>query len=155
MASFNLKAKVVDRTALFYNKFEYRAVIKSPHMFYSWNCKNIDDYRAKIKEIVDEYEANDGNDKWFSWRRPKPEVSIEEYELIDSLLRLEQKYTKKVLTFRRENQSCTVYTSNVNIVKEILAFAPDAQLSQVSLMPTGVLTFKKDPPAKYLSLIHI
>lgn len=146
MASSKLKAKSVDRTTLYFNKFEYRVVLKSPNMFYSWNCKTIDDYRNRISEACADYDNKLPPRGW----RPKPNVEDWEYDLIENILNLAQKYTvKKDLAFRREHTTCTVYTSNTGIIREILAFAPDAKITQVSLMPTGVLTFKKDPPAKY------
>lgn len=146
MVSSKLKAKSVDRTTLYFNKFEYRVVLISPNMYYSWNCKTIDDYRTRIAEACSDYDSNKSFMRW----RPKPLVEDWEYELIEKILNLGQKYiVKKDLSFRREHTKCAIYTSNTNIIKEILSFAPDAKITQVSLMPTGVMTFKRDPPAKY------
>lgn len=144
-ASSKLKAKSVDRTSLYYGKFEYRLVVKSPHMFYSWNCKTIDDYKARITEIQADYE----NTKLLYWR-PRPDPSLEEYELIENLYNLKTKYQfKHDFTFRREGDNCNVYTSNIKIVKDVLSFYPNAELSKVELAPAGTKYFKKDPPAKY------
>lgn len=146
MALSKSKVKSVDRTTLYFGKFEYRVVLKSPHMFFSWNCKTIDHYRVRIKEACDDYD----NHKSFMRWSPRPEVEDWEYELIENILNLAQKYElKKDLTFRRGSRSTTVYTSNTDIVKEILSFYPEAKITQVSLMPTGVMTFKREPPAKY------
>lgn len=148
MASSNLKAKLIDRTTLYYNKYEYRVVVKSPHMFYTWFCDNIDDFRNAITDACNEYDKHEN--KTYYWRRGRPNVEDWEYELIENLLNLIQKHKpKKQLTVRKENQTCCIYTSDVKIVKKILSFYPDAEINQVSLMPTGVMTFKREPPAKY------
>lgn len=119
-------------------------------MFYSWSCKNIDDFKKRIDEMCAEYDKYADHATWQSWRRPRPDVQIWEYDLIENLINLEQKYKrKKEFTVRRENQNFTVYTSNTSIIKEILSFYPQADISKVDLMPTGVLVFKREPPAKY------
>jgi hypothetical protein len=136
-----LETKTIDRPSLYYNKYEYRASIKSPNMYYSNICRTIDEYRSLIIDI------NTGVKKYYGWR-PKPTVQDWEYELIDKLLTLISKY-KKTLTVRRENETCNIYTSDIGVIKEILDFWPNTKITQVSLMPTGVMLFKKDPPAKY------
>lgn len=150
MASSKLKAKTLDRTTLYYGKFEYRVVLKSPHMFYSWNCKTIDDFRNRIAEICEDYDANTDNPNWMTWRRPRPQVELWEYELLENIFNLSKKYKlKQDFTLRRENTTCCIYTSNNKLLKEVMKFAPDAKVDQVVLMPTGTMTFKKEPPAKY------
>jgi len=141
MASLKLETKTIDRPKLYYNKYEYRASIKSPNMYFSNACKNIDEYRELINDILS------GTKNYYGWR-PKPNVQDWEYELIDRVLTLISK-NKKVLTARRENETCNIYTNDADVIKEILSFYPKAILTQVSLMPTGVMTFKKDPPAAY------
>lgn len=144
-----MKAKEVNRTNLYYGKYEYRLVVTSPHMFYSWSCNTIDDYKQRIKEVCDDFDAS-GIERGRAWRHAKPEVTDEEYQLIENLLNLPNKYTiKKDFTFRREGKNCNVYTSNTNIVKEVLSFYPNAEIAKVDLAPTGIKYFKKDPPAKY------
>ena len=150
MASSKLKAKTVERTALYYGKYEYRAVVNSPNMFYTWSCKTIDQFKSRIQEITLEYEQNSDKPNWLTWRRPKPIIEDWEYELIENVLNLEQKYKiKQDFTLRREGNNCCIYTSNKKLLTEVLSFAPDAKVDQVVLMPTGVLVFKREPPAKY------
>lgn len=144
MASSNLKAKSLDRTALYYGKFEYRVVVNSPNMFYSYSCKTIDEYKNRIIEICEDYDNN-----MYRWRK-KPIVEDWEYELIENIINLEQTYKiKKDYTLRRENTTCCIYTSNLKLVNEVLGFAPNATINRVNLMPTGVMLFKRTPPAKY------
>lgn len=150
MASSKSTVKSADRTTLYYGKFEYRVVLKSPHMFYSWYCKTEDDFRKRINEILEEYKQHESEPNWFNWRRPKPNVEDWEYALIGNLLSLVTKYkAKKDFTSRRENTSWCIYTSNPDIVKELLSYKPDAEVTHVNLMPAGVMTFKKEPPAAY------
>ena len=150
MASSILNTKLVERTALYYGKYEYRAVIKSPHMFYSWSCKTIDQYKKRIDEICKEYDAHSDNPSWLNWRRPRPDVEDWEYELIENLFNLHKNYVfKKDFTVRKENNSYTIYTSNLKLLQEVYKFCPFADFSKVDLMPAGVMVFKKEPPAKY------
>lgn len=145
MASSKLKAKSIARTSLYYGKYEYRLELHSPHIYYTNYCKDITDFSVKIAEIANEANSN----HWPSWRK-KPNVQPWEYELIKNVLNLSKKYKlKHDYTLRRENETCCVYTNNVKIVKEVMSFAPDAKLAQVDLMPTGVMEFKRTPPAKY------
>jgi hypothetical protein len=136
-----LETKSIDRPKLYYNKYEYRVSIKSPHMYFSNTCKTIDEYRQLISDIVN------GVKKYYTWR-PTPNVQDWEYELIDKTLTLISK-NKSALTARRENNTCNIYTNDTSIVKEIMSFYPNAVVTHVTLMPTGVMTFKKDPPAAY------
>ena len=150
MASSKLKAKSVDRTNLYYGKFEYRLVVESPNMFYTWSCKTIEDYRARILEICTEYDENVDRPGFMTWRKPKPVVTDDEFELIENLFNLEKKYKiKQDFTFRREGCFCNVYTSNINVIKDVLSFYPSAEITKVDLAPTGIKYFKKDPPATY------
>ena len=150
MESFKLKAKTVERSTLYYSKYEYRVELASPHMFYIWNCKTIADYKATIARICASYDENEGNLKWLSWRNPKPVVEDWEYNLIENILNLNTKYKPKTdFTTRRENTKYCIYTSNIALVNEVVAFSPLADVSQVKLMPAGTITFKREPPAKY------
>lgn len=145
MASSKLKAKSVDRPTLYYGKHEYRVVVKSPHMFYVYGCKTIGDYIARITEVCEQYDSS----KLYRWR-PRPDVQPWEYDLINNILVLLSNYeAKKDYTSRKEGKSFTIYTSNTSIVKKVLSFYPEAEVTQVSLMPTGTMTFKREPPAKY------
>lgn len=150
MESSKSKVKSADRTKLYFNKFEYKVEVNSPHMFYSYWCENIDDYRAKIKEICDEYDQRKDDISWITWRRPRPDVEEWEYELVEQLLNLSKKYKiKKDYTVRRENNTWNTYTNDINIVNDILSFYPTAKITKVNLMPTGIMFFKREPPAKY------
>ncbi len=145
MVSSNLTVKSVDRTNLYYGKFEYRIETKSPHMFYSWSCKNIDQYKARIREIREDYDKTR-----FAYHRPKPNPQEWEYELIENLLNLQVKYTvKKDFTYRREGEICNIYTSNMQIINDIISFYPKAAIFKVDVAPQGIKYFKRTPPAKY------
>lgn len=145
-----LKVKISDRTKLYFNKFEYRVEVNSPHMFYSYWCKTISDYRRKIKEICDEYDQKSNTISRLSWHRPRPDVEDWEYELVGNLLNLNNKYKiKKDFTVRRENTTWNTYTNNIDLINDILSFYPTAKITRVNLMPTGVMLFSRQPPAKY------
>lgn len=148
MESLKLKVDLIDRTALYFNKHKYRAVIYTPHLFYSYNCKTPDAFRKRIDEICKEYDDNGEN--WYRWRKPRPDVQLEEYIIISGLICLKQKYKNSdEVTFRRENNTCCVYASDISVLNEIASFHPNATFNQVSLMPAGVKVFKRNPPAKY------
>ena len=135
MASSKLKAKPLDRTTLYYGKFEYRVVVK-----------NIDEYRQRIDEECSYCDAHPSTSQW----RPRPDVEDWEYQLIENIFNLEKKYkVKQDYTVRREGKCRNIYTSNINIVNEILSFKPDVEITQVNLMPTGIKYFKRTPPSKY------
>lgn len=148
MASLKLKVDVVERTALYFNKHEYRAVIQTPNMFYSHHCKTPDKFRERIDAVCKEYDSFGEQIRY--WRRPKPEVDLDEFIIISGLIYFKQKYKNTdVVTFRNEGNSCAIYTSDINILNEVASFAPYAACAKVSLMPAGVMVFKRNPPAKY------
>ena len=54
-----------------------------------------------------------------------------------------------MVSLRREGDVVCIYSNEIDIINEVLDFSPSAEVTQIVPMPSGVIQFKKDPPAAY------
>lgn len=141
--------KTVDRTNLFYNKFCYRVVISAPSIYWVQRCKTIDDF---VFSIVEQYEQWEQTKSRYpnGWYRSPPSIDELDIDLMEKIIKLVQKNNdKSKTTYRYEGgSSLSVYTNDLKIATSFSKLASNL-ITEVKLMPTGVMQFKKDPPAKY------
>ena len=150
MALSKLVIKKLDRTSLFFNKFAYRVIVHSvPSVGWVHKCANIQDY---IDIIDDKYRVwEDTNQRYpSSWYRIPSKSEDLDLLKIESLINLIRTYTdKSVVYYRKEYQTLSVYTTNLDIAKIFANKLSVGIITEVNLMPTGVMLFKREPPAKY------
>jgi hypothetical protein len=150
MASSKLVIKSIDRTNLFFNKFAYRVNIHSvPSIDWVHKCTNIQDY---IDHIDDKYRVWEETNQRYpsSWYRIPSKSEDLDLLKIESLINLIRTYTdKSVVYYRKEYQTLSVYTTNLDIAKIFANKLSVGIITEVNTMPTGVMLFKREPPAKY------
>jgi hypothetical protein len=101
---------------------------------------DLTEFRERVKE----------EEKYKLTYRKKINLNTIDYEAVGSYINFRKKYKKsKDLTFRREGNGVCIYSNDLNIVNEVLAFGPNSEVTQVVPMPAGVIQFKKEPPAAY------
>jgi hypothetical protein len=150
MALSKLVIKTVDRPNLFFNKFVYRINVTGVPSVHRINkCTNIQDYIDYIDKLYADWESS--NQRYPNgWYRTPPSSSDIDLIRVENLIGLMQKYNdKSLITYRSENSTVSVYTSDLVLAKEFADTLLVGLLTQVNPMPTGVMLFKREPPAKY------
>lgn len=150
MASSKLVINTVDRTNLFFNKFSYRVNIHSvPSVNWVHKCTNIQDYIDHIDEKHRVWEETKGRYP-NSWYRTPAKSTDLDLSRIENLIDLIHIYNdKSVVSYRKEYESLSVYTNDLSIAKIFADKLSIGLITQVNPMPTGVMLFKREPPAKY------
>jgi hypothetical protein len=150
MALSKLVIKKLDRTSLFFNKFAYRVIIHSvPSVSWVHKCANIQDY---IDIIDDKYRVWEETHNRYpnSWYRTPAKSTDLDLTRIENLIDLMHTYTNKsVVHYRKEYESLSVYTTDLKIAKVFADKLSVGIITEVNPMPTGVMLFKREPPAKY------
>lgn len=150
MALSKLVIKTLDRTNLFFNKFAYRVNIHSvPGVERVHKCANI---QAYVDIIDDKYRVWEETHKRYpnSWYRTPAKSSDLDLTRIENLIDLMHTYTdKSVVHYRKEYQTLSVYTTDLDIAKIFADKLSVGLITEVNPMPTGVMLFKREPPAKY------
>ena len=150
MALSKLVIKTLDRTNLFFNKFVYRINVTGVPSVHRINkCANIQDYIDYIDKLYADWESS--NQRYPNgWYRTPPSSSDIDLVRVENIIGLMQKYNdKSLITYRSENSTVSVYTSDLVLAKEFADTLSVGLLTQVNPMPTGVMLFKREPPAKY------
>ena len=150
MALSKLVIKPLDRPNLFFNKFAYRVNIHSvPSLEWVHKCTTIQDY---IDIVDDKYRVWEETHNRYpnSWYRTPSKSSDLDLLKIESLINLIHTYTdKSVVHYRKEYQTLSVYTTDLDIAKIFADKLSVGLITEVNPMPTGVMLFKREPPAKY------
>ena len=150
MALSKLVIKTLDRPNLFFNKFIYRINVTGvPNAHWVPKCPTILEYIDRINDRYADFEQS--KERYpHGWYRPPPSSSEIDSVRIENLIGLVQKYNDKtIVNYRNENSTVSVYTSDLVIAKEFANTLSIGLLTQVNVMPTGVMLFKREPPAKY------
>ena len=150
MALSKLVIKTLDRPNLFFNKFVYRVNVTSvPNAHWVQDCPTVAEYVRRIDKLYADWQSSNERypNGWF--RVPKSAAEID-LTRIENLIGLIQKYNdKSIITYRSENSTVSVYTSDLDLAKEFANTLSVGFLTEVNPMPTGVMLFKREPPAKY------
>lgn len=132
----------VDREKLYFNKYMYRGIFETKHLYYVYDAKTIDEYRMNLSHARD-------NSVRYSWRRTILDDTKIDFDLIEKIITFKRKYLGKNITFRCEGDKMSVFTNDDKILSDMVKIQPKAKLTTVLQSPTGVKYFKKDPPSKY------
>jgi hypothetical protein len=137
------KVKVVDRKTLYFGKFSYKVDVRTKELYYTHWARDINEYREQILERVGDQDRNR--------YAKKIDPGVIDYPLVEKYLNFKQKYknNKNLVGFRNEGDVAGIYTNDLAIINEVLAFSPKSEVVQVNPMPTGVMYFKRTPPANY------
>lgn len=154
MALSKLVINKLDRPNLFFNKFIYRINVTGvPNAHWVPKCPTILEYIDRINDRYADFEQS--KERYpHGWYRPPPSSSEIDSARIKNLIELMQKYNDKTLVkYRNENSTVSVYTSDLDIAKEFANTLSIGLLTQVNVMPLGVMFFKRTPPAKYRAYV--
>ena len=150
MALSKLVIKKLDRPNLFFNKFMYRINVTGvPNSHWVPKCPTVLEYIERINDRYAEFEQS--KERYpHGWYRPPPSPTEIDLDRIENLIKLMQKYNDKtIVKYRNEHDTVSVYTSDLDIAKVFADKLPVRIITEVNPMPTGVMLFKREPPAKY------
>lgn len=139
MALSKLKMNQVDREKLYFNKYSFRGILKTKHLYYAHSTESLYQYRKAIKHAKEHS---------YSWRGQVKEDEID-YDLIEKIILFKMTHKTDEITFRHESDKLAVFTNDPKVLEEIVNLQADAELTQILLSPAGTKYFKIDPPAKY------
>ena len=132
-----------ERNKLFYNKFCYRVVLKYLGIRFISNCKDLDHFKRKIKNA-----KSRPDNHWYTLSVPKlTELNL---ELCEKLIDFYNQYSSnKEVTFLHDYASLTVYTSNLDIIRELYNLDNNLEITQALPSPPDIMYFAKEPKFAY------
>ena len=142
MALSKLKVNQVDREKLYFNKYTYRGIFETKHLYYIYDAKTIDEYRSNLSQARD-------NSVRYSWRRTILDDTKIDFDLIEKIITFKRKYSGKNITFRCEGDKMSVFSNDDKVLSDMAKIQPNAKLVKILPSPVGIKYFKKDPPSKY------
>lgn len=135
--------KSETRPNLYFNKYKYRASIIVQNLRYAQFNKTFEQFLEFIEE-----ETKVSSTRY--WHRAINPNSPAEFDTIRNTI----EYRNRVqaiegVTIRKEYDSISFYSNDLDLLKEIWTFNPKSCISEVKLMPTGVMTFSREPIHQY------
>lgn len=133
----------IERNKLFYNKFCYRVVLKYLGIRFISNCKDLDHFKRKIKNAKSHRSIG-----WY--RMPVPKLTELNLELCEKLIGFYNQYSSnKEVTFLHDHVSLSVYTSNLDIIRELYHLDSNLGITQAIPAPPQTMYFAKEPKFAY------
>lgn len=139
---FKLKTEV--KTQSYFNKFIYKLKFSYPNLRYTRDVKTFDGYLGEIKSCFMRSVS-------MAWYSGPENLTHKQESKIKHFINFRQKYIKdkENVRFRQEGDRIAIYANDINILKEVCKFMPDAVLYKADVSPDGIKYFVNDPPAKF------
>jgi hypothetical protein len=132
-----------NRNKLFYNKFCYRVVLKYPGVRFVSNTRDLVHFKQKINNA-----RKNNSTAWY--KLPVPKLTELNLDLCEKLIGFYSNYScNKEVTFLHDHLSLSVYTSNIDILKELYQIDNNIEITQALPAPPAVMYFAKDPKFAY------
>ena len=148
MALSKSTIKQIDRTELYFKKYQYRATIFTQGLMWVRSCKTIERFKYRVTKRYEEWEAT--KDRYPNgWYREPLSLEDHDLKLIEDIINIKDNLAGADIQFRHEQDTLSLYTNDGNLINLLLNHDPRWNVDQVIPSPDGVKYFKKDPPAKY------
>lgn len=137
------KLKVEQREKLYYSKYTYKCTCYLPGAYYTYNVRNIDDYKDKISSLITDMRR-------YPMYVPAT-FGDKDLDNIKLLIDYQTGFTKQDKgTMRKEGNSISFFSNDLSYLEKLPAFNDNPnKITQVEVMPAGIKYFKRDIPAKY------
>lgn len=141
-------AKEIDKTELFFKKYQYKATISAEGVFYIRGCKTMDRFMYLVTNRYEEWQTTKDRYPHGWYREP---LSLEQHDLalIEDLITLKQNLIGADVRFRHENNNFSIYTNDDKLIQLLVNHDIRWSFEKAVVSPQGVKYFKKDPPAKF------
>ena len=137
-----LKSEI--RPNLYYNKYKYRGTIVDQNIRFICSCKTFAQFLNFIKN-----EEKYPNHCYQQRLRILPNTDAQLDEVKNIIEYRNKMQLIEGVVIRREHNSISFYSNNIELLKEIWEFRPNSFITEANAMPTGVMTFVKEPQHKY------
>ena len=132
-----------NRNKLFYNKFCYRVILKYLGVRFVSNTRDLDHFKRKINKA-----RKNNSSVWY--KLPVPKLTELNLDLCEKLIVFYNNYScNKEVTFLHEHLSLSLYTSNIDILKELYQIDNNIEITQALTPPSAIMYFAKEPEYKY------
>lgn len=131
-----MKTILTNRNKLFYDKHKYKVLVDLPGARYFKWTRNFDKFIKQLtdREYLDKHDCND----------------VILLDLYKKVMDFHNEFkSNKEVTFLHEYSFLGVYTSNVDIIQEILNIDPTFKVYEVVTPPQKIMYFAKEPQYKY------
>jgi hypothetical protein len=137
-----LKITQINRNKLFFGNHPYKISLTYAGVRLVFGSRDIKDFKAKFSRAKKQ--------PW-PWARPDFKLKDCDLDLLEKLITFCRKYKKtNEVTFHRGYTTLGVYTSKLDILKELVDIDANLEVLQASIPPDKKLMyFSKEPPAKY------
>ncbi len=147
MASSKSTIKIIDKTELYFNKYAYKATVCTDGVYWIRVCKDIHRFIELVQQRFDEWDTN-RNRYPNGWYRQPPSLGEHDLDLIEYIIETKNSLNGADVRFRHEHNTFSIYSNDVKFIRKIEK-DKKWEIEQVSVSPTGVKYFKKEPPAKF------
>lgn len=134
------KIKVIEQPNLYYNKYKYKAKLEK--ISGAWSIRNVNTLEA--------YEEQLCSDWWASILKSDPKI---DYTPLRNLILFKENYRHKI-TMRIEGSSITVFSNELEILKELKNYIFVIKFFEVTCVPE-VKFFHKPPKFRYRTYFKI
>ena len=148
MASFKSIINKIDKTELYFRKYQYKASITSLGMMWIRGCKSMDRVEYLVTRRYEEYELN--KDRYPNgWYREPHKLEDHDLTLIEDIINLKGNLKGSDIRFRHEGDTLSLYTNELNLIEFLIDHDYRWMVDQAVVSPEGIKYFKRQPPALY------
>lgn len=140
--------KELDKTELYFKKYQYKATISAEGVMYIRGCKTMERFTRLVNRRYEDWELT--KDRYPNGWYRKP-LALEDHDLtlIEDLITLKANLEGTDTRFRHENDNLSLYTNDETLIEMLVNHDFRWTFDRAIVSPQGVKYFKKDPPAKY------
>ena len=137
----SLKSEV--KPNLYFNKYKYRATIEIENLRFAHLSETFDQFLEFFRK-----ESNVSSTRYWA-RAVVPNSSSELVRLRSTIEYRNRVHDIEGVDIRKEYDSISFYSNDLNLLKEVWTFNPKSCITEINLMPAGVMTFAQDPIYQY------
>jgi len=139
-----LKFSLEERATLYYNKHKYRVAISEKCLRHVYYAKSLRGFKKSLAEYIKYVEESPfATDRDFS-------LTQKQYRKISKIIKFRNNFAKLENTsIRHYNDTMSFYCDDPTFFDPIKEFSPDATITEVKLLPSGIKYFSKEPKNKY------
>lgn len=132
--------KSEDKQNLYYNEYRYKVSVQAPNLNRIQWCRTYAEFLTKLEEAKDSVFIN----------RRTANMTPAQLVLVENIIEYRNKVKKKFdITTRQEFDSLAFYSNDLELLKEVWRFSPYSVITEVHVMPPGVITFAREPKHRY------
>ena len=140
--------KEIDKTELYFKKYQYKATISAEGVMYIRGCKTMERFIRLVTRRYEDWELSKDRYPNGWYRQP---LALEDHDLIliEDLITLKSNLEGADVKFRHENDNLSLYTNDESLIETLAKHDFRWNFDKAVVSPQGVKYFKRQPPAKF------